>query len=127
MSNFFQYLVSGLSTGSIYALVALGLALIYRSTRILNFAHGDITTAGTFFAFMLIGFGVRTLSVAWPALPEMRALVGRFQLDAAQDASHRALSASSSAEVLEILGGAVGDDVDLNLHGGHWRLQEAAT
>jgi branched-chain amino acid transport system permease protein len=49
-----QYLVSGLATGSIYALVALGLALIYRSTRILNFAHGDITTAGTFFAFMLI-------------------------------------------------------------------------
>ncbi len=55
MSNFMQYLVSGLSTGSIYALVALGVALIYRSTRILNFAHGDITTAGTFFAFMLIG------------------------------------------------------------------------
>jgi branched-chain amino acid transport system permease protein len=35
--------------------VALGLALIYRSTRILNFAHGDITTAGTFFAFTLLG------------------------------------------------------------------------
>jgi branched-chain amino acid transport system permease protein len=56
MSNFMQYFVSGLSAGSIYALVALGLALIYRSTRILNFAHGDITTAGTFFAFALIGW-----------------------------------------------------------------------
>ncbi len=55
MAHFWQYVVSGLSTGSIYALVALGLALIYRSTRILNFAHGDITTAGTFFAFTLIG------------------------------------------------------------------------
>lgn len=55
MTHFWQYVVSGLSTGSIYALVALGLALIYRSTRILNFAHGDITTAGTFFAFTLIG------------------------------------------------------------------------
>lgn len=55
MTQFWQYVVSGLSTGSIYALVALGLALIYRSTRILNFAHGDITTAGTFFAFTLIG------------------------------------------------------------------------
>jgi branched-chain amino acid transport system permease protein len=50
-----QYLISGLSTGSIYALVALGLALIYRSTRILNFAHGDITTAGAFVAFALMG------------------------------------------------------------------------
>jgi branched-chain amino acid transport system permease protein len=55
MTQFWQYVVSGLSTGSIYALVALGLALIYRSTRILNFAHGDISTAGTFFAFTLIG------------------------------------------------------------------------
>jgi len=56
VTKFLQYVISGLSTGSIYALVALGLALIYRSTRILNFAHGDITTAGTFFAFMLLGF-----------------------------------------------------------------------
>jgi len=55
MSQFLQYFISGLSTGSIYALVALGLALIYRSTRILNFAHGDIATAGTFFAFTLLG------------------------------------------------------------------------
>ncbi|MGD9180235.1 MAG: branched-chain amino acid ABC transporter permease [Desulfobacterales bacterium] len=62
MTLFFQYLVSGLATGSIYALVALGLALIYRSTRILNFAHGDITTAGTFMAFAL-------LSLDWPFAP----------------------------------------------------------
>ncbi|MDZ7697343.1 MAG: branched-chain amino acid ABC transporter permease [Deltaproteobacteria bacterium] len=55
MTQFLQYTISGLSTGAIYALVALGLALIYRSTRILNFAHGDITTAGTFFAFTLLG------------------------------------------------------------------------
>jgi len=58
MSNFSQYLVSGLSTGSIYALVALGLALVYRSTRVLNFAHGDVTTAGTFFAFILLGLKI---------------------------------------------------------------------
>lgn len=58
MTHFLQYFVSGLATGSIYALVALGLALIYRSTRILNFAHGDITTAGTFFAFTLLGLNL---------------------------------------------------------------------
>ncbi len=63
MTNFFQYVVSGLSTGSIYALVALGLALVYRSTRILHFAHGDITTAGTFFAFTLLGLNLHF----WPA------------------------------------------------------------
>ncbi len=53
--RFLQYVISGLASGSIYALVALGLALIYRSTRILNFAHGDMATAGTFFAFGLLG------------------------------------------------------------------------
>jgi branched-chain amino acid transport system permease protein len=55
MDQFLQYTISGLSTGSLYALVALGLALIYRSTRILNFAHGDLSTVGTFVAFGLIG------------------------------------------------------------------------
>jgi len=55
MTEFWQYVISGFSTGAIYALVALGLALIYRSTRILNFAHGDMATAGTFCAFMLMG------------------------------------------------------------------------
>jgi branched-chain amino acid transport system permease protein len=63
MTQFLQYAISGLSTGSIYALVALGLALIYRSTRILHFAHGDITTAGTFFAFALLGLNLNY----WPA------------------------------------------------------------
>jgi len=58
VTKFLQYVVSGLTTGSIYALVALGLALIYRSTRILNFAHGDIATAGTFMAFALLGLNL---------------------------------------------------------------------
>ena len=55
MERFLQYMISGLSVGSLYALVALGLALIYRSTRILNFSHGDIATAGTYFAITLLG------------------------------------------------------------------------
>lgn len=54
MERFIEFTVTGLSTGSIYALVALGLALIYRTTRVLNFAHGDFATAGTFIAFTLL-------------------------------------------------------------------------
>ena len=54
MERFLQYTISGLSTGAVYALVALGLVVIYRSTRILNFAHGDISTTGTFVAFALL-------------------------------------------------------------------------
>jgi branched-chain amino acid transport system permease protein len=54
MARFLQYALTGLSAGSLYALVALGLVLIYRSTRVLNFAHGDIATVATFVAFSLL-------------------------------------------------------------------------
>ena len=53
-ADFLQVLVSGLSVGSVYALVALGLVLLYRTTRILNFAHGDIGVVGTFIAYTLL-------------------------------------------------------------------------
>jgi len=58
MERFLQYLLTGLSAGSLYALVALGLVLIYRSTRVLNFAHADMATVGTYIAFALITIGV---------------------------------------------------------------------
>ena len=54
MEKFLQYSFTGLSAGSLYALVALGIVLIYRSTRVLNFAHGDIATLATFVSFSLL-------------------------------------------------------------------------
>lgn len=54
MDKLLQYSLTGLSAGSLYALVALGVVLIYRSTRVLNFAHGDVATLGTFVAFSLL-------------------------------------------------------------------------
>jgi branched-chain amino acid transport system permease protein len=57
MSRLAQYLLTGLSAGSLYALVALGLVLIHRSTRVLNFAHGQIATLGTFVAYALVTAG----------------------------------------------------------------------
>jgi len=53
-----QYVLTGLSAGSLYALVALGIVLIYRATRILNFAHGDVATVATFVALALLGQGL---------------------------------------------------------------------
>jgi len=57
MARFIQYALTGLSAGSLYALVALGIVLIYRSTRVLNFAHGEVATLGTFVAFALVSQG----------------------------------------------------------------------
>jgi len=54
LDTFVQSLVSGASFGSVYALVALGLVLLYRTTRILNFAHGDLGVTGTFIAYTLL-------------------------------------------------------------------------
>ncbi|MBI2216812.1 MAG: branched-chain amino acid ABC transporter permease [Candidatus Rokubacteria bacterium] len=54
MERLLQYALTGLSAGSLYALVALGIVLIYRSTRVLNFAHGDIATVATFVAFTML-------------------------------------------------------------------------
>ena len=53
MSYFFQIVVSGVVVGSIYALAALGLVLVYKSSRVANFAHGQIIAAGTFITYFL--------------------------------------------------------------------------
>ena len=51
MTYFFQLVVSGLVVGSIYSLAALGFVLIYKSSRVINFAHGQIIAAGCFITF----------------------------------------------------------------------------
>jgi branched-chain amino acid transport system permease protein len=50
---FFSQVMSGLATGSIYGLVALGLVLIYRSTDVLNFAQGEMALFVTFVGWSL--------------------------------------------------------------------------
>ena len=57
-----SYLILGIEVGFIYALVSLGIVLIYRTTRVLNFAHGDFATLGTFIALSLIGDKIITPS-----------------------------------------------------------------
>ena len=48
MQDFFRYLVIGLSAGSIYAMLALGLVVIYRATGMLNLAQGEIALVSTY-------------------------------------------------------------------------------
>jgi len=53
MSYFFQLVVSGIVVGSIYALSGLGFVLIYKSSRVLNVAHGQIIASGCFITYAL--------------------------------------------------------------------------
>ncbi|GAA5541817.1 branched-chain amino acid ABC transporter permease [Ochrobactrum soli] len=65
MSQFLQVLLSGLATGSIYALVAIGFTLVWQAAQTVNFAQGEFVMLPAFFvlAAMTI-FGVPF----WPAL-----------------------------------------------------------
>ena len=46
-----QLLVSGVSQGCVYGLIALGFVLIYKATEMVNFAQGEIMMLGAFVAF----------------------------------------------------------------------------
>jgi branched-chain amino acid transport system permease protein len=54
MTVFLQYVAGGLAAGSLYALVALGLTLIYKTTGVVNFAHGEMAMVSTFFAYIVL-------------------------------------------------------------------------
>ena len=51
---FFGELVSGLTLGSIYALIALGYTMVYGILKLLNFAHGDVYMVGAFVGFFVL-------------------------------------------------------------------------
>jgi branched-chain amino acid transport system permease protein len=51
---FFQQLVNGLSLGGIYALIALGYTMVYGIIELINFAHGDVYTLGSFFSLAIL-------------------------------------------------------------------------
>ena len=54
MSDFLQVLVSGLSKGCVFGLIALGFVLIYKATEMLNFAQGELMMVGAFVAFLFV-------------------------------------------------------------------------
>jgi branched-chain amino acid transport system permease protein len=64
VTEFAQYLVNGLTTGSFLALIALGYSMVYGVLRLINFAHGDVFMVGSF-----AGLAVLTaVSVSAPLL-----------------------------------------------------------
>jgi branched-chain amino acid transport system permease protein len=70
MAFFFQELVNGLTTGALYALVALGFSMVYGVLKLLNFAHGDLYMVGAYIGFFVIQWfgGASSLSIPVPLL-----------------------------------------------------------
>lgn len=65
--DFLSYLVSGISLGSVYALIALGYTMVYGIAKMLNFAHGDVIMVGAFVIF--------TASTTWGLPPVVGVLI----------------------------------------------------
>ena len=60
-------LVSGLVVGSVYGLIAMGFAVIYRATGMLNFAQGELMMLAAYIAYALAAWGPGGLEQASPA------------------------------------------------------------
>ena len=51
---FLNFLISGISLGSIYAIIALGYTMVYGIAKMLNFAHGDVIMVGAYICFYAV-------------------------------------------------------------------------
>ena len=60
--TFLSYLISGISLGSVYAIIALGYTMVYGIAKMLNFAHGDVIMVGGYMSF------IATSTLGWPPL-----------------------------------------------------------
>jgi branched-chain amino acid transport system permease protein len=85
-----QFLLSGLTVGSIYALVALGFAIIYNASHVINFAQGEFVMIGGMATVWLLAAGL-PLAVAAVLAVALAALIGlllaRFAVQPARGAS----------------------------------------
>ena len=54
--EFLSYLISGISLGSVYAIIALGYTMVYGIAKMLNFAHGDVIMVGGYVSFCAVSY-----------------------------------------------------------------------
>ena len=59
--TFLSFLISGISLGSIYAIIALGYTMVYGIAKMLNFAHGDVIMVGAYVSFYTTSFAANSL------------------------------------------------------------------
>jgi branched-chain amino acid transport system permease protein len=69
-TEFAQQVAAGIREGAIYAGLALAIVIIYRSTRVINFAQGELATFTTFIAWSLMNHGLSF----WTAFPIVLAI-----------------------------------------------------
>ncbi len=90
LSELPQYVISGLTTGSIYGMTAIGFTLIYNATGVVNFAQGEFVTYGALIAISLVAAKLPVIAaviLAALAVMLLGALLERFAIRPARNAS----------------------------------------
>ena len=95
--SFLNYLINGLSLGSVYAIIALGYTMVYGIAKMLNFAHGDIIMIGSY-----IVYSTMSMAGMHPVIAILIAMIGCMALGVVTErVAYRPLrGASSSLAVL---------------------------
>lgn len=76
MHNFIQFVISGLGFGGIYALAALGLVLIFKTSGVINFAFGAMATVTTLILWSLFAHAGLSFALAWVLAMVLAMLLG---------------------------------------------------
>jgi branched-chain amino acid transport system permease protein len=76
MQLLLEQLINGLTIGSFYALIALGYSMVYGVLKLINFAHGDFFTMGSYLGYTVLVFGASALTVQFGPWTGMMAAIG---------------------------------------------------
>jgi branched-chain amino acid transport system permease protein len=99
-TEFAQQLAAGIREGAIYAGLALAIVIIYRSTRVINFAQGEMATFTTFIAWSLMNHGLSF----WTAFPIVLAIAFVGGVTIERSVIHPVANASVVTIVIVTLG-----------------------
>ena len=91
---FAQLTVQGLALGGVYASLALALVLVYRATRVVNFAQGELAMATTYVAYQLIKWGLSYWEAFFATLAIAFVLGTVLELALVRPVQHRSVIAA---------------------------------
>jgi branched-chain amino acid transport system permease protein len=102
VDQFLQYIFSGITSGSIYALTALGFTLVFNATEIINFAQGQLVMVGGLVAVSLYSWGLPLWACFVGAVVIVAALAAAFE----EAAIRPLLSKGVLAQIIATVGAA---------------------
>lgn len=94
--EFLSYLISGVSLGSVYAIIALGYTMVYGIAKMLNFAHGDVIMVGGYISLL----AMTNLGLPWPIALILAMVVCTVLGVVIEGLAYRPLRAAPSLAVL---------------------------